>query len=96
MNTNPNQTASSIRHEEEQARVMRGVLAHHPATQAQAIAEHYVRYATMAKQVLDLLEYQRRFNVHENYPAVSMLIGMIKVGHKADLGITLEWPEPEG
>ena len=86
-------SATATRYEMALTDMARGRLTQHPHLQAEAIAKHYTAHATIALQLLKMLECR---NHTETWPelerSIQMLVDEIKTNHRHDFGIELEWP----
>lgn len=86
-------SATATRYETALTEMARGRLTQHPHLQAEAIARHYTAHATLALQLLKMVECRRH---SETWPelerSIQMLVDEIKTNHRHDLGIELEWP----
>jgi hypothetical protein len=89
-------SATAARYEMALTDMARGRLTQHPHLQAEAIARHYTAHATIALQLLKMLECRRHT---ETWPelerSIQMLVDEIKTNHRHDFGIALEWPNAE-
>lgn len=67
----------------------------YPDYQAEVIAKHYASHATVALQILKLVECHRSAGSGSNYPmidhTIQMLVDTIKDSHWHDFGIELNW-----
>lgn len=70
-------------------------LARHPELQAEALAYHYTRMATLAANLSELVKIRRlyplRYGGESMDKAIEFLIKDIQEAHLKDLGIPLEW-----
>lgn len=86
-------SATATRYEMALTDMARERLSLHPHLQAEAIARHYTAHATIALQLLKMLECRRHT---ETWPelerSIQMLTDEIKTNHRHDFGIELEWP----
>jgi len=86
-------SATSERYKQELGNMARRRLLTYPDCQAEAIAKHYAAHATIALQILKMLECRRHAG---GYPeldrSIQMLVDEIKNNHWHDFGIELEWP----
>lgn len=95
MNENETQTASAINYERNAMALAYSMLANHPEREAEIIARHYVAHATLALEILQLLE-MRRYSADSGETAiVKRCVEFIKRNHKYDFGIPLEWKSNE-
>ncbi len=68
-------------------------LGEHPEIQAEIIARHYASLATVALNLLQLIEARRYLeNAVEMDKCIEFFVEQIKTHHWQDLGIKLEWP----
>jgi hypothetical protein len=85
-------TATSERYKQELGNIARQRLLKYPDCQAEAIAKHYIAHATVALQILKMLECCQSGAYPEIADSVQMLVSVIKNNHWQDFGIELEWP----
>lgn len=72
------------------------LLARQPELQAEAIADHYASMASMACNVLEAIKLRKlggSTKVSEQY--IELFVERIKVAHRMDLGIDLDWKNQE-
>lgn len=90
-------SATAIRYEMELTALARVRLSQHPHLQAEAIAKHYTAHATIALQLLKMLECRRHIGCYPELDrSIQMLVDEIKTNHRHDFGIELEWPNAPG
>lgn len=95
------QTASSIRYQQALVSLAQRRLRGRPLQQAEAIAKHYAAHATLAINLLHLIEAQREAAQQDSgTPAaidaaanayIAYHVEEIKRNHLHDFGIELEW-----
>lgn len=85
-------TATSERYKQEAGNLARYRLLTYPNHQAETIARHYVAHATMALQLLKMVETRQHNNFPELDSRIQILVDVIKNNHWHDFGIELEWP----
>lgn len=67
-------------------------LEEHEHHQAEAIAKHYAAHATIALQILKMVECRKYTGGHPELDrSIQMLVDEIKNNHWHDFGIELEW-----
>ena len=85
-------SASSERYKQELGNMARHRLLMYPDCQAEAIAKHYAAHATIALQILKMLECRQHIGGYDELDrSIQMLVDEIKNNHWHDFGIELEW-----
>lgn len=91
-----NETATSIRLKAMQLDLAYSRLSQHSHLQAEAISRHYVAHATMAMNIMYLIKLRSPFRSNPELESViESQIAIIKTNHANDLGVVLDWPEPD-
>ena len=64
----------------------------YPDQQAEAIAKHYAAHATIALQILKMVELRRQAGAYLDHDLIILrLVEVIKKNHWHDFGIELKW-----
>jgi hypothetical protein len=78
-----------------QMKVRFGLLRNHRSLREEAVADHYLKLAQVALEMKKVIDMKRRDPRAMVQPLLDMHMKTIGTLHREDLGIELNWDEPE-